>query len=97
MVTNINKKRQPFGCPYLKFRNFRLRVESVVLALLAATSLSNYVELALASEPTESCEELCRCKTSLLLELSLSHLAICVKRVPNETCVVSNVVDFHSN
>ena len=53
------KKETALRLPLSKIRNFRLRVESVILTLLAATSLNHYVELALTSEPTESCKELC--------------------------------------
>jgi len=77
--------------------SFELSVESIVLAILSATSFYYYVELALTSEPAESCVELCAAKTSFLLEFGLSHLTICVEYVPYNACVVTDVVDFHNN
>ena len=74
-----------------------LGVECIILAILTATSLYDHVELALTSEPSECSVELCAAKTRLLLELCLSHLTICVKYIPDNACVVSNVVDFHDN
>ena len=72
------------------------RLESEILAIFTATCLYNYVELALASEPSECSVEICACKTCLLLKLRLSHLTVCVEGVPDNACVVSNVVDFHN-
>ena len=76
---------------------FMERLEGVILAILSTACLNHYIELTLTSEPSECSVELCAAKTRLLLKLSLSHLTICVKYIPDNACVVSNVVDFHDN
>ena len=73
------------------------RLECEILAIFAAAGLYHYVELALTSEPSECCVEVCACKAGLLLKLALSHLSVCVEGVPDNACVVSDVVDFHNN
>ena len=71
-------------------------LESVILTILTATSLNHYIELALTSEPAESCIEVSACESGLLLKFCLSHFTVCVERIPNKSCVVSNVVDFYN-